>query len=85
MQETHNNCFGSKKRNTTLRQEKTGKHESRNIFQQRTLLYLATSLHVATILRHDFLYDPNKPNYSIFCRKSLDLDLREQQYFTTLN
>ena len=30
MQETRNNCFGSKKCSTTLRQAKTGKHECRN-------------------------------------------------------
>ena len=31
MQETRNNCFGSKICRTTLRQAKTGKHECRNI------------------------------------------------------
>ena len=31
MQETRNNCFGSKKRSTTLLQGKTGKHECRNV------------------------------------------------------
>ena len=31
MQETRNNCFGSKICSTTLRQMKTGKHECRNI------------------------------------------------------
>ena len=31
MQETRNNCFGSEKRSTTLRQAKTGKHENRNV------------------------------------------------------
>ena len=31
VQETCNNCFGSKIRSTTLRQAKTGKHESRNV------------------------------------------------------
>ena len=31
MQETHNNCFGSKKRRTILRLAKTGKHECRNV------------------------------------------------------
>ena len=31
MEETRNDCFGSKKRNTTLRQAKIGKHEGRNI------------------------------------------------------
>ena len=31
MQETRNYCFKLKKRNRTLRQEKTGKHECRNI------------------------------------------------------
>ena len=31
MQETCKNCFGSKKRSTTLLQEKTGKHECRNL------------------------------------------------------
>ena len=31
MQETRNNCFGSKKSSTTLRQAKTGKHECRNV------------------------------------------------------
>ena len=30
-QETRNNYFGSKKRNKTLRQAKSGKHESRNV------------------------------------------------------
>ena len=31
MQETGNNCFGSKKRSATLRQAKTGKHECRKV------------------------------------------------------
>ena len=31
MQETRNNCFGSKKRSTTLLQAKTVKHEYRNV------------------------------------------------------
>ena len=31
MQETRNNCFGSKKRSTTLLQAKTVKHECRNV------------------------------------------------------
>ena len=31
MQETRNNCFGSKICGTTLRQAKTGNHECRNI------------------------------------------------------
>ena len=31
MGETRNNCFGSKKCSTTLRQAKTGKHEWQNI------------------------------------------------------
>ena len=31
MQESRNNCCGSKKRNTTFRQAKTGKKECRNI------------------------------------------------------
>ena len=31
MQETCNNCFGSKKRSTTLLQTKTGKHKCRNV------------------------------------------------------
>ena len=31
MQETRNNCFGSKKRSTTLRQAETGKHECQSI------------------------------------------------------
>ena len=31
MQETRNNCFGSKKCSTTFRQAKTGKHEYRNV------------------------------------------------------
>ena len=30
MQETHNNCFGSKKHSTILRQTKTSKHEFPN-------------------------------------------------------
>ena len=31
MQKPRNNCFESKKRSTTLRQAKTGKHECRNV------------------------------------------------------
>ena len=31
MQEIRNNCFGSKKRSTTLLQAKTVKHECRNV------------------------------------------------------
>ena len=31
MRETRNDCFGPKKRNMTLNQAKTGKHECRNI------------------------------------------------------
>ena len=31
MQETRNNCFGSKRRSTTLLRAKTGKHECRNV------------------------------------------------------
>ena len=31
MQETRNNCFGTKKCSTTLHQAKTGKHEYRNV------------------------------------------------------
>ena len=31
MQETRNNCFGSKICSTSLRQAKTGKHECRNV------------------------------------------------------
>ena len=31
MQETSNNCFGSKIRSTTLYQAKAGKHECRNV------------------------------------------------------
>ena len=42
MQETRNNCFGLKKRSTTLRQAKTGKHECRNI----------TATYAAVILRY---------------------------------
>ena len=36
MQKTRNNCFGSKKCNTTLRQAKTSKHKCRNV----TAMYL---------------------------------------------
>ena len=40
MQETRNNCFGSKKRSTTLLQAKIGKHECRNV--TATCEFLAT-------------------------------------------
>ena len=40
-QETRNNCFGLKKRSTTLLQAKTGKHECRNI-TGTLLLYFST-------------------------------------------
>ena len=39
MQSTRNNCFGSKKRSTTLRQAKTGKHEGQNV---KLLLHFGT-------------------------------------------
>ena len=42
MQETRNNCFGSKIRSTTLRQAKTGKHEC---FIQNTSLLIPSLLH----------------------------------------
>ena len=38
MQETRNNCFGSKKGGTSLLQAKTGKHECQN----RTAKYIAS-------------------------------------------
>ena len=38
MQETRNNCIGSKIRSTTLRQAKKGKHECRNITATYTAL-----------------------------------------------
>ena len=38
MQETRNNCFGSKKHSTTLFQAKTGKHECRNVTATRAYL-----------------------------------------------
>ena len=45
MQETHNNCFGSKKRSTALLQAKTGKHEYRNVtatyISYRTYCYIS--------------------------------------------
>ena len=39
MQETGNNCFGSKIRSTALRQAKTGKHECRNV--TATYMYIS--------------------------------------------
>ena len=41
MQETRNNCFGSKIRSTTFRQAKTDKHEYQNI----TATYDTRALH----------------------------------------
>ena len=38
MQETRNNCFGSKKCSTTFRQVKTGKNDFRNVTATQTLL-----------------------------------------------
>ena len=38
MQKTRNNCFGSKKRNSTLSQAKTNKHECRNITSTALIL-----------------------------------------------
>ena len=45
MQETCNNCFGSKKLSTTLLQAKTGKHECQNV----TAMYVAV---VVTMMQH---------------------------------
>ena len=42
MQETRSNCFGSKKRSTTLLQAKTGKHECRNVTAIMLLLHFGT-------------------------------------------
>ena len=47
MQETRNNCFGSKKRSTTLLQAKTVKHECRNA--------TVVALYVAVAFRHSCL------------------------------
>ena len=43
MQEARNNCFESKKRSTTLRQAKTGKHECRTL-----LLYFGTRAYLSS-------------------------------------
>ena len=45
MQETCNNCFGSKKCNTTLHQAKTGKHECRNITEMSKTI-VASFMHL---------------------------------------
>ena len=39
MQETRNNCFGSKISSTTLRQAKTDKHECRNVTEMYKTKY----------------------------------------------
>ena len=39
MQETRNNCFGSKKRSTTLRHAKKGKHECRNVLASYGVIF----------------------------------------------
>ena len=42
MHETRNNCFGSKKRSTTLLQAKTGKHECWNVTAFRHSFFVLT-------------------------------------------
>ena len=60
MQETRNNCFGSKKRNTTLLQTKAGKHESRNVIN--TLL-----LHFGT---RAYLFSPEEGSCYVFSNRN---------------
>ena len=58
MQETRNNCFGSKKRSTTLLQAKTGKHECRNVtarFQSVIKPFIKTPVYGAHLTRTDEL------------------------------
>ena len=59
MQETHNNCFGSKKYSTTLLQAKTGKHECRII----TAKYCKLLLHFGT---HAYLFSPDEGSSYFF-------------------
>ena len=49
MQETRNNCFGSKKCSTTLRQAKTSKHECRNVIATYETI-VASFLHLMVIV-----------------------------------
>ena len=54
MQEIRNDCFGSKKRSTTLLQAKTGKHESRNV---------TATLHFRT---RAYLFSPEEESCYVF-------------------
>ena len=60
MQETHNNCFGSKKCSTTLRQAKTGKRECRNITAtylfSTTISYIQHSKTLCSYIQHTPLF-----------------------------
>ena len=62
MQETRNNCFGSKKRSTILLQAETGKHECRNV--------TATVLLTKVLFNHAFyikiVEGINVKSYNIF-------------------
>ena len=67
MQETHNNCFGSKKRCTSLHQAKTGNHEYRNITAMyKTKYFLIYAYYIShsclpvfcLVKGHDMLFRP---------------------------
>ena len=68
MQETCNNCFGSKIRSTIIRKAKTGKHECRNVsattfFQPETIV--ASFLHHIVLLLKVLLNHSSKRQFSV--------------------
>ena len=60
IQETCNNCFGSKKYNTTLHKAKTGKHDCRNI--AATYCYISALVFTCFCLikGHVTFFDPKQ-------------------------
>ena len=70
MQETRNNCFGSKKCSTTLRQAETNKHACRNVkavtFWLSCLLVFAR-LHFGT---RAYLFSPDEGSCYIFSTRN---------------
>ena len=82
MQETRNNCFGSKKRSTTLLQAKTGKHECRNV----TATYMHCMVLLPKVLfNHDSAFVTSLKNYRLMTYfKCIIMNLEHRKHTETL-
>ena len=86
MQETRNNCFGSKKRSKTLRQAKTGKHERRNVTATVLLLpetIIAGFLHFIVLLFKVLSNHSSKRQFLMLhcCISIVSLNLAKTYFF----